>query len=94
MVYAGNMNRPGLSAEIRREFPAEYAPPKYEVADVVRRYGDLYRAEHTPSFEQAHNGGGQVSYCSICVGTILPMLQCETGPHLCVTPSVRYEGCE
>jgi hypothetical protein len=40
------------SAEIRREFPPEYSEPPFEVADIVRLYGDAYRAAHTPSFEQ------------------------------------------
>jgi hypothetical protein len=41
-----------LSAEIRREFPPEYPEPQFEVADIVRLYGDDYRAEYNPSFEQ------------------------------------------
>jgi hypothetical protein len=40
------------SAEIRREFPADYDPPAFELADVVRRYGNAYRASYHPSFEQ------------------------------------------
>ena len=47
------MTSPLISAEIRREFPDESPPPKYEVADVVQRYGDQYRAQYHPSFEQA-----------------------------------------
>jgi hypothetical protein len=31
---------PGISAEIRREFPLEYAEPEFELADIVRLYGD------------------------------------------------------
>jgi len=41
-----------LTREIAREFPAEYPDPQYELADIIRRYGDDYRARYTPSFEQ------------------------------------------
>jgi hypothetical protein len=36
-----------LSAEIAREFPPEYADPRYEVADIFREYGPDYCATHT-----------------------------------------------
>ena len=46
------MDSDRLSAEIRREFPIEYPEPQFEVADIVRLYGDAYRAAYNPSFEQ------------------------------------------
>ncbi len=41
-----------LTREVEREFPPEYPEPKYELADIIRRYGDDYRALYNPSFEQ------------------------------------------
>jgi len=66
-----------LTAEIRREFPEEYEPPPFELADVVRLHGDAYRAKYHPSFEQGRALhaietcrttalGGHVDACDHC----------------------------
>jgi hypothetical protein len=46
------MDSDRLCAEIRREFPPDDPEPQFEVSDIVRLYGDAYRAEYHPSFEQ------------------------------------------
>jgi hypothetical protein len=38
-----------LSAEIAREFPPEYADPRYEVADIFREYGPDGRIPDFPT---------------------------------------------
>ncbi|QQO55058.1 MAG: IS91 family transposase [Thiohalocapsa sp. PB-PSB1] len=71
------MCSPAITAEIRREFPVEYAPPPFELADVVRMHGAAYRAEYHPSFEQGRALhaietcrttalGGHVDQCDHC----------------------------
>jgi hypothetical protein len=77
-----------VSAEIRREFPAEYDPPPFELADVVRLHGDAYRAKYTPSFEQGralhaiatcrtNARGGHVDQCDHCGHTEISYNSCR-----------------
>jgi hypothetical protein len=37
---------------VRRQFPPEHHEPQFEVANIIRRNGDAYRAQYSPSFEQ------------------------------------------
>jgi Putative transposase/Transposase zinc-binding domain len=66
-----------LTHEIAREFPPDFAEPRFEVADVFRAYGDDYRAAHTLSPEQSKAMraiekcrttalGGHVDHCGHC----------------------------
>ncbi|ESQ10964.1 MAG: hypothetical protein N838_13395 [Thiohalocapsa sp. PB-PSB1] len=66
-----------ITAEIRREFPVEYAPPPFELADVVRMHSAAYHAQYHPSFEQGRALhaietcrttalGGHVEECDHC----------------------------
>ncbi len=63
--------------QIHREFPPDYAPPPFELADVVRAFAGAYRAEHNPSFQQGRALhaietcrttalGGHVDACDHC----------------------------
>ncbi|QQO54419.1 MAG: hypothetical protein N838_14775 [Thiohalocapsa sp. PB-PSB1] len=78
---------PGISAEIRREFPLEYAEPEFELADIVRLYGDDYRAAHTPSFEQ----GRALHAIEVCRTTALGahIDQCDQCGHF----EIAYNSC-
>ncbi|WP_058554811.1 transposase zinc-binding domain-containing protein [Thiohalocapsa sp. ML1] len=76
------------SAEIRREFPADYDPPAFELAEVVRLYGNDYRARYHQSFEQGRalhaietcrtNAlGGHVDQCDRCGHTEISYNSCR-----------------
>jgi hypothetical protein len=76
-----------VSAEVRREFPLEYAEPEFELADIVRLYGDDYRAAHTPSFEQ----GRALHAIEVCRTTALGahIDQCDECGHF----EISYNSC-
>ncbi len=76
------------SRVIAREFPPEPAPIRCEVADIFRRYGDAYRADHTlsPAQSKAMSDiekcrttalGGHVDECDLCGHTAISYNSCR-----------------
>jgi hypothetical protein len=74
--------------EIQREFPADFAEPRFEVADIFRTYGEDYRANHQLSGAQAAAMeaiekcrstalGGHVDRCDHCGHTEISYNSCR-----------------
>jgi hypothetical protein len=77
-----------LEQEIKREFPPDFAEPRFEVADIFREYGADYRANHALSgpqlaameaIEKCRTTalGGHVDKCDHCGHTEISYNSCR-----------------